>query len=127
MKKYIRTENGVYKIFDTHNGASNHWGYKVSEHLTLLLDEKDIKKGKTADTIEELCDVFVIKDNTYTTKNGDNHRYRFATKDSGFISIRQVLNEYDIDNTTKIYGAIWTNKGLIYVAKMNDKGELELL
>ena len=26
-----------------------------------------------------------------------------------------------------IYGAIWTSKGLIYVAKMNDKGELELL
>lgn len=27
----------------------------------------------------------------------------------------------------ELYGAIWTNKGLIYVAKMNDKGELELL
>lgn len=27
----------------------------------------------------------------------------------------------------KVYGAIWTDKGLIYVAKMNTKGELELL
>lgn len=27
----------------------------------------------------------------------------------------------------EVYGAIWTDKGLIYVAKMNDKGELELL
>ncbi len=26
-----------------------------------------------------------------------------------------------------IYGAIWTEKGLTYVAKMNDEGELELL
>ena len=26
-----------------------------------------------------------------------------------------------------IYGAIWTDKGLIYVAKMNDKGDLELI
>ena len=25
------------------------------------------------------------------------------------------------------YGAIWTDKGLIYVAKMNSNGELELL
>ena len=25
------------------------------------------------------------------------------------------------------YGAIWTDKGLIYVAKMNKKGEFELL
>ncbi len=28
---------------------------------------------------------------------------------------------------TSIYGCIWTSKGLIYVAKMNDKGELELI
>ena len=27
----------------------------------------------------------------------------------------------------EIYGAIWTDKGLIYVAKMNDKGELCLI
>lgn len=27
----------------------------------------------------------------------------------------------------EVYGAIWTDKGLIYVAKMNNKGELELL
>ena len=27
----------------------------------------------------------------------------------------------------RLRGAIWTDKGLIYVAKMNDKGELELL
>ena len=26
-----------------------------------------------------------------------------------------------------LFGAIWTDKGLIYVAKMNEKGELELL
>ena len=27
----------------------------------------------------------------------------------------------------EVYGAIWTDKGLIYVAKMNEKRELELL
>jgi hypothetical protein len=26
-----------------------------------------------------------------------------------------------------IYGAVWTDEGLIYVAQMNKKGELELL
>ena len=31
------------------------------------------------------------------------------------------------DKKIQIYGAIWTDKGLIYVAKMNKKGELELL
>ena len=35
------------------------------------------------------------------------------------------LNEFD--DLSKIYGAIFTDKGIIYVAKMNDEGELELL
>ena len=35
-----------------------------------------------------------------------------------------LLNEEDDEI---IYGAIWTDKGLIYVAKMNEEGELELL
>ena len=32
-----------------------------------------------------------------------------------------------VEKGDNVYGAIWTDKGLIYVAKMNDKGELELL
>ena len=32
--------------------------------------------------------------------------------------IANCLEEYEI------YGAIWTDKGLIYVAKMNEKGEI---
>jgi len=81
---------------------------------------------KTAYTIEELCDEFVFHDKKYGC------RY--------FISIDFSTLEYvctlDCDEYTKptkitsedeIYGAIWTNKGLIYVAKMNEKGELELI
>ena len=33
----------------------------------------------------------------------------------------------NLNKIKAIYGAIWTDKGLIYAAKMNDKGELELL
>ena len=36
-------------------------------------------------------------------------------------------NKEYIKNGGTIKGAIWTDKGLIYVAKMNDKGELELI
>ena len=112
--KYIRTKDGVYKIYDTHNGATNHWGYKVNEHLTLLLDEEDIKNGKSADTIEELCDEYV---------------YQHPTKPMIIRLPKKLTQEHleDIKKGMIIYGAIWTDKGLIYVAKMNDKGELELL
>lgn len=62
---------------------------------------------KSADTIEELCDEFVVEDN-----------YDFA-----------IFNNLKLARQTKgtCYGAIWTKWGLKYVAKMNDKRELELL
>ena len=61
--------------------------------------------AKEADTIEELCDCFV----DYCEED-----------DSHFVSTA-------IQGKHEIYGAIWTDKGLIYVAKMNGKGEFELL
>lgn len=65
---------------------------------------------KKADTIEELCDEFVVK------------------MDGECITRRTLLELRDMVHYVQaIYGAIWTDKGLIYVAKMNDKGEFELL
>ena len=69
---------------------------------------------KEADTIEELCDEFVFID------IGIRQDKKYI-----FQSLKEAESKdflYD-----KCYGAIWTDKGLIYVAKMNDKGELELL
>jgi len=62
-----------------------------------------------ADTIEELCDEFV-----YVASKED--RPIIIYKPSVFHKLSDEL-----------YGAIWTDKGLIYVAKLNDKGDLELL
>ena len=61
---------------------------------------------KEADTIEELCDEFV-------GVVGNMHRQLTGTNIKSW-------------NDT-VYGAIWTDKGLIYIAKMNNEGELELL
>lgn len=46
-------------------------------------------------------------------------------KSWSFEGMLENLEEAGQLNNT-IYGAIWTDKGLIYVAKMNEKGELEL-
>lgn len=69
---------------------------------------------KQADTIEELCDGFVFKD-TYSNE------LHFLDKNSGISLLGASLFE------ETLRGFIETDKGLIYVAKMNDKGELELL
>ena len=75
--------------------------------ITISSYEKlvNTKVIKQADTIEELCDEYV------------------CCKD---IIFESELDDY-IATGNIVYGAIWTSKGLIYVAKMNDKGELELL
>ena len=70
-----------------------------------------------ADTIEELCDEFVI-----AYENGA----RIVYGDLEWAKVKVMANS-KIGIKSIIYGSIWTDKGLIYVAEMNDKGELELL
>ena len=136
MKKYIRTKDGrivdvgafieeekksrYYKdhVFDE---IENRDGKCYLHYAAFGTEENDIygQRGawveflvsidspfiKQADTIEELCDCFV----DYCEED-----------DSHFVSTA-------IQGKHEIYGAIWTDRGLIYVAKMNGKGEIELL
>lgn len=88
-------------------------------HYSIRPDEvKEVTKElKQADTIEELCDEFVIISGEVKQIDDDYKSVLEWTK--------QAFEEYKIKSI--IYGAIWTDKALIYVAKMNNKGELELL
>lgn len=81
---------------------------------TLWRTEDDLRKyyvRKEADTIEELCDMFIAFD-----AKSKKHKI--------YACLVNAIEDYYFDI---VYGAIWTDKGLIYVAKMNDKGELKLL
>ena len=71
---------------------------------------------KQADTIEELCDCYIlVGNNRHIPCNKLSYEY-----------YQTLAMAYELEDFV-VYGAIWTDKGLIYVAKMNDKGELELL
>lgn len=78
---------------------------------------------KVADTIEELCDMFVVwqegcdmpVDMPLTEKERYNEMKKLVCD-----GMKAKLNVW-------LKVAIWTEKGLVYVAKLNDKGELELL
>lgn len=112
--KYIRTQDGrIIKIFD--GDIDNEiCGIKFDTmgfRLQITMQFNCIVKEdivKIADTIEELCDEFVV-----------------IIENKPHIIPREWLKQDII--VDELYGAIWTEKGLIYVAKMNDKGELELL
>ena len=95
---YIRTKDVVVEAKQNEVGA---WVSKLPYKIFVCMILKQ------ADTIEELCDRFVVE-----------HRDEFA-----------IFHNLKLAKQTKgiVYGAIWTNKGLIYVAKMNEKGCLELL
>lgn len=103
--KYIRTKQGC--IVDTTN-----------MHPETLKWYQEVHLLKQADTIEELCDALV---NIVYGGHGKPHWEVRSIYD------RTWKKDYKNDSDWSIYGAIWTDKGLIYVAKMNDKGELELL
>ena len=108
--RYVRTKDGVYSEKLT----------KINDNKVYVRDlccdyEEYTYAGEVinqADTIEELCDEFVDEEQYYIIKNKN--------------LIKDIPNKSELKNH-KIYGAIWTSKGLIYVAKLNDKGELELI
>ena len=116
--KYIRTEKGIYDkekidlVVDIENGEI--FVERIIDGYTSHL-EFAIKQ---ADTIEELCDTFVIigKD-----KDENNNPVLWNIKQDIPFLMKYYFN-YNV-----IYGAIWTSKGLIYVAKMDDEGNLKLL
>ena len=120
---YYNREKGQYLEWDDNGGRSMDTIYK-----TEIL--------KQSDNLEELCDEFVyIKDgiaSQYLTidfkfKRDDEFcALRNKLTANGIAEISKGISKYELENG-ELKFAIWTDKGLIYVSKMNDKGELELI
>ena len=125
MSKYVRTKNNVYELVRD----ANDWVVAVGSVQKQLGCKITISKSsilKQADTIEGLVDGYYVDvDNQSFTLSEcyDNlEDAKKSYKDWISYSDRKYL-EYVVI----LYAFIKTNKGLIYVAKLNDKGELELL
>ena len=105
---YIRTKDGIYKV----EGETCH---KKAYFIDRYEEDVILKKRviKQSENIEELFDRFVVIDK--------------ETKE--VMNIVSFLEYAKLWSSCKynIYGAIWTSKGLIYVAKMDDKGKLVLI
>ena len=135
--EYIRTKNG--EIFDYESTHDIDVDGFIVQHINgwnePLMKEDIIK---IADTIEELCDefVFVYKRKHYKCEIHEDYWGRKSIVFKKRIYHKTGIGISSLETITKkfstavrdgsVYGAIWTDKGLIYVAKMNEKGELEL-
>ena len=100
------TEKGCFKEF---NGelfafidASTSYRYENGERV--------IKKSEN---IEELCDEFILFD--------DENKIHYKSKEGAIWFVGAGLY------SESVRGAIFTNKGIIYVVKLNKKGEWELI
>ena len=107
FKKYIRTKDELGIERDDGVCCFRTWAANSNSPLK--------EDWLYADTIEELCDEFVV------VETGIGQHINYTKME--WLSHEGVVGS----PTCKVYGAIWTDKGLIYVAKMNHKGELELL
>ena len=108
---YIRTKDGVYEVDNNTEGTEEFLWVKTNKAnivqcvwLNCIINQSE--------NLEDLCDEFVGVDKT--CENGHQLLRAIPYKCANFWN-------------GGVYGAIWTDKGLIYVAKMNDEGELELI
>lgn len=104
----VENDELVYEV--SYSGPSEkYYGHlEIGENLGKIINQ--------ANTIEEVCDECVIIDN--------NHELPY-TRPTGFDDLpKDARAPWFIG---EVLGAIWTEWGLKYVAKLNEKGEWELL
>lgn len=113
--KYVRTKDG--RIYEVAHGIKR-YGHENSVLVFIdgfLVDVYEMGIiERQAEAIEDLCDEFV---------GVDNDNVRNAQFMKPFDYYMRSLNPKDVS----LYGAIWTDKGLIYVSKINEEGRWELL
>ena len=114
--KYFKTEDGrIGQIVSvkSYNGANPTAFFAKLANDTTIYSERNLVIEKFAYTIEDLVDGFIVE-------NNDNHIWFF-------MEVNEFKNEKEHLSNWTYTAFIKTDKGLIYVAKMNEKGELELL
>ena len=117
---YIRTKDGVYEVDENSKGNDCFLWVKTNEAnivqcvwLNCII--------KQSEKLEELCDRFVIE---FLDSEEEKVNQIISPE---FQWAKEEFEKFTLYDTT-LYGAIRVfDKGLIYVAKMNDKGDFELI
>lgn len=114
MSKYIRTK--MFQILevtkkeeDTSYKDVCYW-YKCKRNRYKIHSDFVIKESEN---IEELCDEFILFD--------DENKIHYKSQEGAMWWLGASLYP------KSVRGAIFTNEGIIYVAKCNENNELELI
>ena len=120
--KYIRTKYGIFERMFPNDEQRISFDHKTIEPAYYTTKNDWVAKRDVinqADTIEELFDGFVFID-TSANEIHVSKDMEQAKNDGMFILGCSLFKE-------TLRGFIRTDKGLIYVAQLNDKGEWGLL
>ena len=121
--KYIRTKDGrLYEV--TATPRTNPLIYGGTQFIQVYDEQECVRRDiymsdviKQANTIEELCDDYVVI-------SEGKHIVVHYIEDT----YEETLElDYSVFGDHEIYGSIWIGPNLHSVAKMNEKGEWELL
>lgn len=115
--RYIRTKDGIIKI-DSEIDSELPAMIRIHTEEGKVREYRGKEIIRQANSIEELCDgVCAIE------KNG---KLKVPYVGKTTQDLKAIIDLIDKDDY-EVYGAIWTDKGLQFVAKINEKGEFELL
>ena len=155
MSKYIRMEDGIFNTYDMFINMLKEFKERDWDFTTIKVEQKYGEKTlscgckcfnstipyeitiqfiKQADTIEKLCDEFVLNSNPIHASR-TLIKIDFEKKIVYQWQSAKNVAEYTFEQFLRfhtIYGAIWVtgenNEPILKsVAKINEKGELELL
>ena len=125
---YIRTKSNIYETESPFLDNNGKWvGYNIVEDdMAIILRSQVIRE---ADTIEELCDEFVLYYGDTMQTSIPIPWATYERRDDNWQKHKEkLISELKkAEKKATVYGAIWTSKGLIYVAKMNSDGKLVLI
>lgn len=110
---YIRTKDGVYEVEQSQLEDDE----EVVNCDCGQIGKLEIKRK--SENLDELCDEFVIE-------YADGSKI-ISIHDNIDDFLREHKDEIESGYIKNVYGAVWCEWGLKYVAKLDDKGELHLL
>lgn len=131
--KYIRTKDGIFDLsrFKFEKGDIDQ--SKVGSRQDCYLEQHDIEYClhrciwvkdiiKQADTLEELIDEYIVDETAYKTFG---KKKPYLSEHSFYQWVDEIDFAYECG--VNLYLGIWVDGELRKVAKVNKKGELELL
>ena len=125
---YIRTKDWIYDTENLHyRWIENNKVYKVGWDVEKPTFEADIISQ--SENLEELCDEFVLHYGDTMQTSIPIPWATYERRDDNWQKHKEkLISELKkAERKATVYGAIWTERGLIYVAKIDNEGKLVLI